>query len=434
MTTIKRKLSDGTYEYLGLGNAAINEHIASTSNPHAVTATQVGATTETYVNSRVGIRIPIADDNYGIATTNNVIIAITSITAARTITLPAATSSGQIVTIIDESGSVTPTNSITVARAGSDTIDGLTSYTIARAYSRVRLISNGVSNWSVMDYEPVRTPIADAAYTITSRRDCIISYTSITASRIVTLPAATNAGQRIVIVDGSGSCSATNTIVITRAGSDTINGATTYTLSTAYGSVTLLANGTTNWVTTATNVSSSGSIATDTIWDAAGDLVVGTGNNTSSRLTMGTALQQLRVNAGATGLEFATISSIATTIIQRSLEGVVYETSLMYWVAPATCVISTAIMALSSNPSASSTYCKVQVMKNGILETNSIFTSDTPMQITEVTSATNGIYQASGTLDSGQTSLAAGDVLHFRVNQADTGCADLLIQVKVNFT
>jgi hypothetical protein len=180
--------------------------------------------------------------------------------------------------------------------------------------------------------------------------------------------------------------------------------------------------------------STGGDVSTDTIWDAAGDLVVGTGSNTASRLAIGEALQQLRVNAGATGLEFATTSSIATAIIQRSLEGVVYETSLMYWVAPATCVISTAIMALSSNPSASSTYCKVQVMKNGILETNSIFTSDTPMQITEVTSATNGIYQASGTLDSGQTSLAAGDILHFRVNQADTGCADLLIQVKVNFT
>ncbi|MFA5760448.1 MAG: hypothetical protein WC877_01645 [Dehalococcoidales bacterium] len=179
---------------------------------------------------------------------------------------------------------------------------------------------------------------------------------------------------------------------------------------------------------------SAGSIATDTIWDAAGDLVVGTGSNTASRLPMGTALQQLRVNSEATGLEFATITSTASTIIQRSLEGVVYETSLMYWVAPATCTISTAIMALSSNPSASSTYCKVQVMKNGILETNSIFTSDTPIQITEVTSATNGIYQASGTLDSGQTSLAAGDVLHFRVNQADTGSADLLVQVKVNFT
>lgn len=49
-------------------------------------------------------------------------------------------------------------------------------------------------------------------------------------------------------------------------------------------------------------------VATDTIWDAAGDLAVGSGANTASRLPIGTSLQQLRVNAGATALEWATIS------------------------------------------------------------------------------------------------------------------------------
>lgn len=122
------------------------------------------------------------------------------------------------------------------------------------------------------------------------------------------------------------------------------------------------------------------------------------------------------------------------TLIQRSLEGVVYETTLMYWRAPAACTINSVTMSLSSNPSATGSYCKVQVMKNGVLETDSIFSSDTPMQVTEATSATNGIYTASGTLDSGQTSIAAGDVLHFRINQADTGSADLLIQAKVTFS
>lgn len=129
-------------------------------------------------------------------------------------------------------------------------------------------------------------------------------------------------------------------------------------------------------------------------------------------------------------------SGSSSFVVQRSIEGVVYETSLMYWVAPATCTINSVSMALSSNPSASSSYCKVQVMKNGTLETNSIFSSDTPMQITGTTTATNGIYQASGTLDTGNNmdDLAAGDVIHFRVNQADTGSADLLVQVKVAFT
>jgi hypothetical protein len=50
----------------------------------------------------------------------------------------------------------------------------------------------------------------------------------------------------------------------------------------------------------------SGSIATDTIWDAAGDLAVGTGADAAARLAKGTALQVLRVNSGATALEWAT--------------------------------------------------------------------------------------------------------------------------------
>lgn len=121
------------------------------------------------------------------------------------------------------------------------------------------------------------------------------------------------------------------------------------------------------------------------------------------------------------------------TLVQRTLEGVVYETTLMYWRAPAACTIDSCAMSLSSNPSATGSYCKVQVMKNGTLETDSIFSSDTAMQITETTTATNGIYTGTGTLDSGQTTLAEGDVIHFRVNQADTGSTDLLVQIKVTF-
>jgi hypothetical protein len=133
--------------------------------------------------------------------------------------------------------------------------------------------------------------------------------------------------------------------------------------------------------------------------------------------------------------ETLTISSGSLVeFITRTIEGVVYETTLMYWVCPATAVISSCNMYLGSNPSASTTYCKVQVMKNGILETNSVFTSDAAMQVTETTSAVNGIYPASGTLDSGQTALAAGDVLWFRVNQADAGSADLTIRVKVTYS
>lgn len=124
----------------------------------------------------------------------------------------------------------------------------------------------------------------------------------------------------------------------------------------------------------------------------------------------------------------------STFVKQFSIEGVVFETTFLHWVVPAAGTIALAVMSLESAPSATGSYCKVQVMKTGLLETNSVFTSDVPMQITEETSATNGVYQAAGTLDAGQVAVAAGDVIWCRVNQADEGSAGLVVQVKVNFT
>ena len=49
-----------------------------------------------------------------------------------------------------------------------------------------------------------------------------------------------------------------------------------------------------------------GAVATDAIWDAAGDLAVGSGANTAVKLAKGTALQRLRVNAAGTALEWFT--------------------------------------------------------------------------------------------------------------------------------
>jgi hypothetical protein len=56
--------------------------------------------------------------------------------------------------------------------------------------------------------------------------------------------------------------------------------------------------------TTAASWSAATSISPSLI-DAAGDLIVGTADNTVGRLGIGTALQVLRTNAGATGLEWA---------------------------------------------------------------------------------------------------------------------------------
>jgi len=67
--------------------------------------------------------------------------------------------------------------------------------------------------------------------------------------------------------------------------------------------ITAGSSGATRTLTVAS--SGGGAVATDVIWDAAGDLAVGTGSNTAAKLAIGTALQVLRVNAGATALEYA---------------------------------------------------------------------------------------------------------------------------------
>jgi hypothetical protein len=90
--------------------------------------------------------------------------------------------------------------------------------------------------------------VADMADTVTAQDGTLI-YTSITAARIVTLPAANAVpiGYRILVTDGSGSASGTNTITLTRLGSDTINGGTTATIILPFGCKELISDGVSKW-------------------------------------------------------------------------------------------------------------------------------------------------------------------------------------------
>lgn len=94
-----------------------------------------------------------------------------------------------------------------------------------------------------------RTTVADTNYTVLIS-DMVITYTSITAARVLTLPAQGStlpAGQEFIVKDESGSCSLTNTITITPP-AGTIDGASTLVLNSAYAKATVYTNGT-NWFT-----------------------------------------------------------------------------------------------------------------------------------------------------------------------------------------
>jgi len=109
------------------------------------------------------------------------------------------------------------------------------------------------SNTVVTGLQSSLTTVNDATYNMAAS-DRNIAYTAITAARVVNLVAANSypAGTEVCIYDDSGSCSTTNTITVTRAGSDTIDGPlgaqTTWVISAAYGYVRLKSDGTSKWI------------------------------------------------------------------------------------------------------------------------------------------------------------------------------------------
>ncbi len=93
-----------------------------------------------------------------------------------------------------------------------------------------------------------RTAVANEDYTALST-DRIVAYTSLSAAQTVTLPPAANfpPGEQLLIVDETGNCSTTNAVTVNRAGSDTINGQTSFAINCAYGFLGLESNGFSAW-------------------------------------------------------------------------------------------------------------------------------------------------------------------------------------------
>lgn len=103
----------------------------------------------------------------------------------------------------------------------------------------------------------IRETFSDAAYTVPGANgaDRLVGQVgTLSASRTVTLPAASGrAGQRLIILDESGSVTWANNIVITRAGSDAIygtngNSATSIRIWVPYGGVELISDGSAKWI------------------------------------------------------------------------------------------------------------------------------------------------------------------------------------------
>lgn len=135
------------------------------------------------------------------------------------------------LTVNNGTGAVSLTTPLPIANGGTNAITALA----ARAATG-------------LDVEAF-TGRGDAIYTILATDRVVGTNAALTASRAWTLPAANavNAGGMIIVADFQGTVTGVNTIVITRAGADTINGGTTVTISAANGAYALFSDGISKW-------------------------------------------------------------------------------------------------------------------------------------------------------------------------------------------
>lgn len=95
-------------------------------------------------------------------------------------------------------------------------------------------------------YTVKRTTFSNAAYTMLVTDYYVGQIGTMSASRTVTLPAVATAaiGKYYIIKDASGSVTGANDIVVDGSGAELIDGAATKTIDSAYGSLTLVCDGT----------------------------------------------------------------------------------------------------------------------------------------------------------------------------------------------
>ncbi|CAN5798004.1 hypothetical protein BH09VER1_BH09VER1_48450 [soil metagenome] len=96
------------------------------------------------------VRTSFSNANYFATTCDRYLAQIGTLSASRTVTLPSASTypADMPFTVNDESGSVTGSNKILIARAGTDTLNGgTTSLSITQPYAGLTLRTDGVSKW-----------------------------------------------------------------------------------------------------------------------------------------------------------------------------------------------------------------------------------------------------------------------------------------------
>lgn len=178
-----------------------------------------------------------------------------------------------------------------------------------------------------------------------------------------------------------------------------------------------------------------------------GDILIASDTDVLTKLGVGTNNYVLTTDStAATGVKWAAASSGASMVFERKIEGDLYTTTLMPIVIPDELdgkLIKEVRLSVSSLPTGAD--LMVDVRLNGTATTDSIFTSDVPIEVGTGQTSTNGLYMVacdiSGarvgtpntTIDSARDDLASDDVLWVVIVQCGSTLAgtDMVCSISV---
>lgn len=114
----------------------------------------------------------------------------------------------------------------------------------------LELIDIGPYTWATVgSSEPFAyLTVTDSNYTISTSGTLTLGFAGLTSARTLTLPASRGYGQRITVLNYDGSISQSNYLSISRSGSDTIEGLTSFNLYVPYSKAVLVSTSPGTWV------------------------------------------------------------------------------------------------------------------------------------------------------------------------------------------
>jgi hypothetical protein len=164
------QLRRGTASQVAAFTGAQGETVMDTTNNRLVV--NDGATAGGFAAAKLSevitnARTAVSDAAYTVLATDR-LVAYTTLTAARAITLPASSAYplGTRLLIVDETGNCSVTKTLTLAPNGADVIDGAPSAVVNTPYGFIGIQSNQAGEWTVVDqgFMPALANIAAAAH------------------------------------------------------------------------------------------------------------------------------------------------------------------------------------------------------------------------------------------------------------------------------